>query len=114
MFIGKTMVLYLSNMNIFSKNDGAASPIDFVDIGFPNGNYSLSNVTATVDGNIISDISRSPYVTYGVALGLGSNSIGAGQMGTVEMIVTGIDDVLYEDNHDNAYASAVFFTKLLW
>ncbi len=90
------------------KNDGAASPIDFVDIGFPNGNYSLSNVTATVDGNIISDISRSPYVTYGVALGLGNNSIGAGQMGTVEMTVTGIDDVLYEDNHDNAYASAVF------
>ncbi len=90
------------------KNDTSASPIDFVDIGFPNGNYSLSNVSATIDGKKITDISRSPYVTYGVALGLGNNAIGAGQMGTVEMTVTGITKVLYEDNHDSNYTSAVF------
>ena len=90
------------------KNDSSASPIDYVDIGFPNANYSLSNVSATIDGNRISEIEKSPYVTYGVALGLGGNSIPAGQMGTVEMTVTGIRDVLYEDNHDSDYASAVF------
>ena len=90
------------------KNDSYSSPIDYVDIGFPNGNYNLSNVSATVDGKKITDITRSPYVTYGVALGLGNNSIGAGQMGTVEMTVTGITNVLYEDNHDSNYASAVF------
>lgn len=85
-----------------------ADPIDFVDIGLPNDNYNLGNIRAWVDGQSITDISDSPYVTYGPALGLGSNAIPAGQRGTVEMQVSGISGVLYTDNQDDGYASAVF------
>ncbi|MDA1330399.1 MAG: hypothetical protein DWG76_05490 [Chloroflexi bacterium] len=89
-------------------NAAYADPIDFVDIGLPNGNYRLSNIQASVDGHPIADIQESPYVTYGPALGLGSNAIPAGRSGTVRMRVTGIMGVLYTDNQDDGYASAVF------
>ncbi|MBN1231082.1 MAG: hypothetical protein JXA19_04390 [Anaerolineales bacterium] len=90
------------------ENSASASPIDYVDVGFPNNNYKISNVSADIDGADIYDIQDSPYVTYGVALGLGSNAIGAGESGTVHVYVTGITDVLYEDSLDTDYASAVF------
>ncbi|KAA3647833.1 MAG: hypothetical protein DWQ07_02280 [Chloroflexi bacterium] len=89
-------------------NSAFASPIDFVDVGLPNNNYSISNITASVDGHPILDIEDSPYVTYGVALGLGSNAIRSGQTGTVRMSITGIRNVLFQDSDDSAYASGVF------
>jgi hypothetical protein len=92
---------------VFTNATGV-SPIDFVDVGFPNSSYSLANVTATVDGQPIYDIETSPYVAYGVALGLGSNAIPPGNTGTVWVQVTGINDMLYTDSHDSTYASAVF------
>lgn len=92
---------------VFS-NASFADPLDYVDVGLPNGNYSLGNITASVNGHPIADIQESPYVTYGPALGLGANSIRPGDSGTVTMQVTGIRDVLYTDNQDDTYASAVF------
>lgn len=92
---------------VFS-NDTFADPIDFVDVGLPNGNYSLGNISAAVNGQPITDIEDSPYVTYGPALGLGANAIQPGDSGTVTMRVSGIRDVLYTDNQDDTYASAVF------
>jgi len=85
-----------------------ADPIDFVDIGLPNNNYSLNNVQAWVDGKQITDIEDSPYVSYGPALGLGSNAIPSGQSGIVHVQVTGISGVLFTDEEDETYASAVF------
>ena len=93
---------------IVFRNSDFADPIDYVDVGLPNNNYRLSNIQASVDGHPINDIQDSPYVDYGPALGLGSNAIPPGQTGTVRMRVTGITGVLYTDNEDEAYASAVF------
>ena len=92
---------------VFSNAD-YADPIDYVDIGLPNGTYSTFNTTASIDGQPINDIFPSPYVETGVALGLGSSAIPPGQIGTVRMSTSGIRDVLYTDNLDDTYASAVF------
>ena len=92
---------------VFS-NSPSASPIDFVDVGFPNDNYSLSNVSAEVDGHPILNIENSPYVSSGVALGLGSNAIKPGQTGNIHVKVTNIRGVLYTDTDDSSYTSAVF------
>jgi hypothetical protein len=91
-------------------NSPAADPIDFVDVGFPNSNYALSNVSASVNGNPITDIEYSPYVDNGVALGLGSNAIRPGQTGVVNVLVRGLERVLFQDDQDESYASAVFST----
>jgi hypothetical protein len=109
--------------NVFWNDDGTAdieyvfnftnlSPdsLDFVDVGMPNGNYSLQNATAQIDGKPLTDISSSPYVTNGVAVGLGSSSIPSGQSGSVQVLVKGVERVLFQDDKDPNYASAVFST----
>ena len=85
-----------------------ADPIDFVDIGIPNNNYNLSNISAFINGVPISHIAYSPYVSYGVEVGLGSNSIQPGRTGTVIVFISNITNVLFEDSDDGNYASAVF------
>lgn len=99
--------LTLDYVYVFT-NDPGASPIDYVDIGIPNNNYSLSNVSADVNGIGVTDIQSSEYVDNGVALGLGSNSIAPGATGQVHARITGIKQVLYPDDQDNKYASAAF------
>jgi hypothetical protein len=79
-------------------NDPSADPIDFVDVGMPNNNYSLSNVSAEINGAAISSIEESPYVKPGVALGLGSQKIAPGSKGTVHVTVTGITSLVYKTN----------------
>ncbi len=85
-----------------------ADPIDFVDIGLPNNNYNLSNISASINGMPISHIAYSPYVSIGVEVGLGSNSIQPGKTGTVLVEISNITNVLFEDSEDDNYASAVF------
>jgi len=99
--------LTLDYVFVFS-NSPSASAIDFVDVGFPNDNYSISNVTADVNGHPITNIEDSPYVDSGVALGLGSNAIRPGETGRVHVTVSGIRGVLYTDSNDSTYTSAVF------
>ncbi len=89
-------------------NSISASPIDFVDVGLPTPYYNIGDITASVDGNAITDIESSPYVTYGVALGLAPNTIQPGDTGTVRMRAENIRNVLYEDSQDSNYTSAVF------
>lgn len=91
-------------------NDAGASPIDFVDIGLPNDNYSLSQITASVDGQPITDIEHSPYVTHGIALGLGSGSIQPGQSGRVEVRVPNVTGILFPgtEKETEDYASFQF------
>jgi hypothetical protein len=92
---------------VFS-NDPGASPIDFVDLGLPNNNYEIENISAEIDGQPITDITDSPYVTYGVALGLGSNAIPPGETGTVHAFVDQIRNPYYIDYEDDNYASFNF------
>jgi hypothetical protein len=93
----------------FSNNAGAHS-IDYVDVGMPaNSAYSLSNITADVDGKAITDIQNSQYVS-GVALGLGGNAIPAGGSGTVHCQVTEVTNILYPGTakESEPYASFQF------
>jgi hypothetical protein len=90
------------------SNDPSASPIDYVDVGVPNANYSLKDVSADINGHSITDISQSPYVKPGVAIGLGANSILPGTTGQVHVFISRVSAVLHEDSKDKSYASAVF------
>jgi hypothetical protein len=89
-------------------NDSNASPIDFVDVGIPTSDYDLNSVAAYVDGVEVTDIERSPYVVPGVAVGLGGLSIQPGDSGELRVFIARVRDVLYEDDQDAQYLSAVF------
>lgn len=89
-------------------NDPGASPIDFIDVGLPNDNYSLSSISATVDGNPVFDIQESPYVDSGVALGLSPNIILPGQTGTVRVSAGRIERVVRPGTGERDYVSVVF------
>ena len=88
----------------------SASPIDFVDVGLPNSNFSTGDIAAYVDGKPLSYISRSDYqgTGVGVAVGLGSDAIPPGRTGTVRVVIPTLRDVLYPDSQDSNYASTVF------
>lgn len=92
-------------------NNTSGHIIDYVDLGLPNSNYSQSNITASVNGNPVTDISSSGFEgegCCGVAIGLGSYSIAPGAQGTVLAHVENITGVLRVDSQDSNYASAVF------
>ncbi len=93
---------------IMFTNDLYASPIDFVDVGLPNPNYNINSIYADIDGVPIYHIAKSAYVTDGVELGLGSSSIQPGDSGTVHVVIGSVSNVLYQDDEDKEYASAVF------
>lgn len=99
--------LSLSYEYVFT-NETYADPIDFVDIGMPNGNFSVRHAYAEVDGKEISHINYSPWVENGVELGLGSHAIRPGKTGMVYFEISEISNVLYTDSDDDGYASAVF------
>ena len=96
---------------VFS-NDSFASPIDYVDVGLPNSNFEVSSISADVNGKPISDISRSGYQGsgVGVAVGLGSDAIQPGSTGRVHVFIGTVRDMLYLDDLEDDYASAVFGT----
>ena len=90
-------------------NDPSADPMEYVDIGMPNTYYYLSNITAEINGERISDIADSPYISNGVALGLGQNAIKPGGRGIVHIRITNIDKMLYTTKIDGqSYASFNF------
>ncbi len=90
-------------------NQPGAHVIDYVDMGMPNYNFSMSTVTAEVNGIPVS-ASESDYAGNGsgFAVVLGGQSIQPGQRGTVHVNVGKITDVLHPDDEDELYASAVF------
>jgi hypothetical protein len=91
-------------------NNPSGHIIDYVDLGLPNSNYSDSNITASVNGHQVFDISTSGFQGQGgdgVAIGLGQYSINPGATGTVQAHIEKISAVLYPDSQDNKYASAV-------
>lgn len=96
------------NYELVFTNSTFADPLDFVDVGLPNSNYNTSTITATINGESIYHIEHSPYVTYGVELGLGNNSIQPGKIGVINVYIPNITNVLFEDSEDNNYASGVF------
>ncbi len=95
----------------FFYNDTFADRMEWVDVGIPNSNFSLSNVTASVDNHNINIIEHSPYVSPGVAVGLGNNAIRPGATGHVTVTIRDIRGVLFTDDLGDEYASAKFYTS---
>jgi hypothetical protein len=96
--------------NYLFRNAPGAHAIDFVDIGMPGASsYNLGDITASIDGVNITDISSSPYVD-GVALGLGGNAIQPGGTGIVYMYAKNVRDIFYFASSDKGedYASINF------
>ncbi|HSL42702.1 MAG TPA: hypothetical protein VK897_04665 [Anaerolineales bacterium] len=89
-------------------NQPGAHEIDFVDVGLPNDNFVFTSVTADVNGNPVA-ISRDYQGSgSGIAVDLGRYAIQPGQTGTVHVFVGRISNVVYPDDQDENYASAVF------
>ncbi len=112
-------------------NQPGGHVIDFVDVGMPNGNFrtyppaptatapgaapttplagTQEGTYADVDGNPVSI--SSDYQgngSYGFSVDMGAHAIQPGQTGTVHVYTGGISGVLYPDDKDENYASAVF------
>ena len=73
-------------------NQPGAHVIDYVDVGLPNYNFYDSDVTATLNGQPLWDISSSNYEGSGsgVGVGLGADAIPPGGRGTVQVFIPGI------------------------
>jgi hypothetical protein len=92
-------------------NNPSASPIDFVDVGMPVKSYSLSSVTADVNGkqvSLSSDYQGSGGI--GFAVSLGGQAIRPGASGVVHVFVPKIGPWLRYDDKDKSYASFDFST----
>jgi hypothetical protein len=90
-------------------NDAAASPIDFVDVGLPNGDYAFNSITADVDGSTVSVTKDyQGEGSYGVAIDLGSHDIQPGKTGTVHVYIGHIERFYYPDDKDENYVSGEF------
>ena len=95
---------------VFS-NDSFGSPIDYVDVGLPNRNFDTNSIFADVNGQPVFNISSSDFQGIGdsgVAIGLGPESIQPGESGAVHVFIGTQRNVLYRDDNDDEYVSAVF------
>jgi len=90
-------------------NQPSGHSIEFVDVGLPNGSFDINSIQASIDGNPLS-ISRDfqGEGSAGVAVEMGQYAIPPGRTGTVRVFVGRISNVLYNDDNDSEYASAVF------
>ncbi len=90
----------------FTNNPGA-HVIDFVDVGTPNDHFS--DILADVNGNPVSiSTDFQGQGGSGFAVDMGAYAIQPGQSGTVHVSIGRVEQVLYPDDQDEAYASAVF------
>src|SRR6185503_17857788 len=89
-------------------NQPGAHAIDFVDVGLPNNNYVYDTIKADVNGSPVSISTDYQGQGSGVAVDMGSHAIQPGQTGNVHVSVGQISDVIYQDDKDQNYASAVF------
>ena len=108
-------------VNVFWNSDGTMSldyqftftnspsghVIDFVDVGVPTGQFS--DVSADMGGNSLSISSDfQGEGGSGFSVDMGAYAIQPGQSGTVHVVIGQVENVLYKDDNDEAYASAVF------
>lgn len=80
------------------------SPIDIVDIGVPHSNYSISTMSASINGVNLRDIRKSEYVNPGVEVHLGSQAIARGSQGTLHFEFA-MPDLVFQDTTNKELAS---------
>lgn len=90
-------------------NSPQGAAIEFVDLGLPNADYDLKNVSAWIDDKPMSSVNDSAYV-HGAELALGSNKIMPGQSGVVTAVANGITRYLtpYDGGDKENYANFLF------
>jgi hypothetical protein len=90
-------------------NQPGGHPIEFVDVGMPVTSFDFNSIQASIDGNplSVSGDFQGPG-GYGFAVEMGQYTIPPGQTGTIRVYVGRVTDVLYNDDEDSEYASAVF------
>ena len=97
---------------VFVFNNLSGSPsIQYVDVGVKNPNFDVKSISADVDGKPVNDFSTSDFQGKGgsgVAVGLGSRSIPPGKTSIVHVFIGTVNRVLYPDDQDSNYASAVY------
>ncbi|MBN2391855.1 MAG: hypothetical protein JXR84_14100 [Anaerolineae bacterium] len=79
------------------------SPIDVVDIGTPHSKYSISTMSASINGVALTDIRKSEYVNPGVEVHLNGQAIASGARGTLHFEMA-IPEMIFTDttNKENA------------
>lgn len=90
--------------DITFANSSFGTTIDIVDIGMPHENYDISNMSASVDGVAVTDIRVSEFVSPGVEVHLGGESIFAGETGTLHLEFT-MPNMVYQDTTNEELAS---------
>ncbi|MBG0786952.1 MAG: hypothetical protein H0S79_17790 [Anaerolineaceae bacterium] len=92
------------------QNLPTGAPIEYVDIGMPSSSYSLKSIQGEIDGQAITKVEDSPYVTNGFALNLDDKAIPPGQTGTVTAWISGVEDVItpYDNGDRENYANFQF------
>lgn len=91
------------------NNEPSGHPIEFVDVGMPTNTFDYDSIQASINGNplaVTSDFEGPGG--YGFAVEMGQYSIPPGSNGTIRVYVGRVTNVLYEDDDDPEYASAVF------
>ncbi len=89
-------------------NQPGGHPIEFVDVGMPNGNFDFNSIQASINGNPLSISGDFQGTGDGFAVEMGRYTIPPGETGTVRVVVGRVSGVLYKDEDDAEYASAVF------
>jgi hypothetical protein len=89
-------------------NQPSGHTIEFVDVGMPNGNFDFNSISADIDGNPLSISSDFQGTGEGFAVEMGPYAIPPGETGTVHVFVGRVERVLYPDDNDENYVSAVF------
>jgi hypothetical protein len=89
-------------------NQPGGHPIEFVDVGMPNGNFDFNSIEASINGNPLSISRDFQGAGEGFAVEMGRYTIPPEGTGTVRVVVGRVPGVLYKDDNDAEYASAVF------
>ncbi len=88
-------------------NSSGGHVIDFVDVGVPTSQFS--DTSADMNGSSLSISSDfQGEGGSGFSVDMGAYAIQPGQSGTVHVVVGKVEQVLYPDDNDETYASAVF------
>jgi hypothetical protein len=106
-FVNTDGTLTIDYIFEFYNNPGAHA-IDFVDVGVPNSNYSLSNISADVDGAPVDISTDYQGRGTGFAVDLGSRAIQPRASGAVHVNIHRVERMLYPDDNDETLASMEF------
>lgn len=77
------------------NNHSSAGPIEYVDVGLPNNDFSISNASAAIDGSAVPSTHLST-INNGVTIYLAGDAIPAGRSGIVNFKIAGVKNLLYE------------------